>query len=128
MYFAYSVQSNCTSPLYAILSNVCVQFVYVFMRRFRKTIIFRRYNKSSFGSDVLNRSLCRLFSSAVMATTSPRVETMVWWRCGRPVTSNRCTSTLAVTLASGLWTCLTTRGQSSQLDFNVEATKSCDII
>lgn len=58
---------------------------------------------------------CRLFSWAVMATTWSQVEIMVWWRCGRPVTSNSSTSTLVVMLASEQWTYHTIKGQSRQL-------------
>lgn len=47
---------------------------------------------------------------------------MEWWRCGRPVTSNSYTSTLAVMLVSELWTYRTIKGQSRQLyDSSFEA-------
>lgn len=58
-------------------------------------------------------STFRPLSWAVMATTWSQVVITVWWRCGRPVTSNSSTSTLAVMQASGPWTCHMTKGQSS---------------
>lgn len=49
-----------------------------------------------------------------MATTWSQVGITVWWRCGRPVTSNSSTSTLVVTLASEPWTYHTIKGKSRQ--------------